>query len=138
MPELDIEKAAACHVILLSLMPHAAAPPPPPPLPGMPSPTPEISVAGQKLSQGCKKHLTKKQHLHANTWDHPMCIAVPVHRHCVYACMCFVQLVKSTDSRSLQGKEGARTVVPFFFLVFKMHHQSLHAATKPDKTHMYM
>lgn len=81
-----------------------------------------------------------------------MCIKVLVDRptptrgaHFVYACMCLVQWVKSTNSRSPQEKEGTRKGVWIIFLgAIKMHHpqqirmQSLHAATKPDKTHMSM
>lgn len=116
-----------CHVVLLPVILLLSAPTPTsfsPPCQECHHPPLRAVLQGRKY-HNTAKHLTKK-HLHANKWDHLVCIKVLVDRptptrsaHFGYACMCFLHWVKSTDSRSLQEKEGTRRGVYIFFRCYQ-------------------
>lgn len=109
-----------------------------PTLPGMPASISECSVAGQKLSQGCETphkttctpHMGSSRVLEQDHRDPHRYL-----RHTFCACVCFVQWVKSTNSRTLQEKEGARRWILIFLCANKMQimMQSMHAANETGK-----
>lgn len=117
-----------------------------PTLPGMPSSTPESSVAGQKLSQGCKtppkKILTCKQMGSSSVHKGPGRQTHPHPRRTF--CVCMYVFCTVGQKYKLKVSAGAGRNQKRGLGAIKMHHaqqirmQSLHAATKPDKTHTNM